>query len=123
MKRVQPSTGKPPPVAFLVGELSSLPSQTPVTRLAVYPMNQASRKSWLVPVLPAAIQPGISALRAVPLSIVSCIMVFIIPTWRGPITLPSLSAGPAVHHLPRGGPDLVTTCSQTPCATSAHNAE
>ena len=29
-------------------------------------MNQASRKSWLVPVLPAAIQPGISALRAVP---------------------------------------------------------
>ena len=35
MKRVQTSTGKPPPVAFLVGELSSLPSHTPVTRLAV----------------------------------------------------------------------------------------
>jgi len=32
---VQTSTGKPPPVAFLVGELSSLPSQMPVTRLAV----------------------------------------------------------------------------------------
>lgn len=27
-------------------------------------MNQASRKSWLVPVLPAAVQPGMSALRA-----------------------------------------------------------
>ena len=46
-------------------------------------MNQASRKSWLVPVLPAAVQPGISALRAVPLINVSCIMVFIIATLRG----------------------------------------
>jgi len=35
MKRVQTSTGRPPPVAFLVGELSSLPSQTPVTRFDV----------------------------------------------------------------------------------------
>ncbi len=35
MKRVQMSTGMPPPVSFLVGELSSLPSQTPVTRLPV----------------------------------------------------------------------------------------
>src|SRR6202035_58233 len=35
MNRVQTSTGNPPPVVFLVGELSSLPSQTPVTRLAV----------------------------------------------------------------------------------------
>jgi hypothetical protein len=35
MKRVQISTGNPPPVALLVGELSSFPSQTPVTRLAV----------------------------------------------------------------------------------------
>ena len=52
-------------------------------------MNQASRKSWLVPVLPAAVQPGISALRAVPESSVSCIMVFIIATWRGSITWPS----------------------------------
>src|SRR4249920_3360780 len=34
-------------------------------------MNQASRKSWLVPVLPAAVQPGISALRAVPESSVA----------------------------------------------------
>src|SRR5579859_954927 len=33
MKRVQTSTGRPPPVALLVGELSSFPSQTPVTRL------------------------------------------------------------------------------------------
>ena len=78
MKRVQTSTGSPPPVAFLVGELSSLPSQTPVTSLPVKPMNQASRKSWLVPVLPAAVQPGSSALRAVPEISVSCIIVFII---------------------------------------------
>src|SRR5258708_20620403 len=35
MNRVHTSTGSPPPVAFLVGELSSLPSQTPVTRLAI----------------------------------------------------------------------------------------
>jgi predicted metal-dependent hydrolase len=52
-------------------------------------MNQASRKSWLVPVLPAAIQPGMSALRAVPLSRVSRIMVFMAATWRGSITWPS----------------------------------
>ncbi len=43
-------------------------------------MNQASRKSWLVPVLPAAGQPEISALRAVPVSSVSCIIMFIMPT-------------------------------------------
>ena len=43
-------------------------------------MNQASRKSWLVPVLPAEVQPGMSAFFAVPLAMVSCIMVFIIAT-------------------------------------------
>ena len=32
MNRVHTSTGMPPPVIFRVGELSSLPSQTPVTR-------------------------------------------------------------------------------------------
>src|SRR6266849_2856828 len=41
ISRLQISTGRPPPVAFLVGEESSLPSQTPVTRGAVEPMNQA----------------------------------------------------------------------------------
>src|SRR5882672_2603133 len=35
MNRDQISTGKPPPVAFLVGEESSLPIQTPATRCAV----------------------------------------------------------------------------------------
>ncbi len=35
MKRVHTSTGRPPPVIFLVGELSSLPSHTPVTRCPV----------------------------------------------------------------------------------------
>ena len=35
MKRLQMSTGMPLPVSFLVGELSSLPSHTPVTRCPV----------------------------------------------------------------------------------------
>ena len=69
-------------------------------------MNQASRKSWLVPVLPAAIQPGSSALRAVPLSSVSCIMVFIIATLRGSITWPKLVGRTRVQHLAVGGADL-----------------
>ena len=34
----------------------------------------------MVPVLPAAGQPGSSALRAVPVSSVSCIIAFIMPT-------------------------------------------
>ena len=32
MKRLHTSTGSPPPVVLRVGELSSLPTQTPVTR-------------------------------------------------------------------------------------------
>ena len=36
-----------------MGRPSSLPIHTPVTRWALYPTNQASRKFWLVPVLPA----------------------------------------------------------------------
>ena len=35
MNLLQTSTGMPPPVVFLVGEPSSLPSQTPVTRCEV----------------------------------------------------------------------------------------
>jgi hypothetical protein len=35
MNRLQTSTGSPPPVAFLVGEESSLPSHTPVTSWVV----------------------------------------------------------------------------------------
>src|SRR5262249_33294842 len=80
MNWLHTSTGNPPPVIFLVGVLSSLPSQTPVTSWLVKPMNHASRKSWLVPVLPATGQPGRSARRAVPLVIVSCIMAFIMVT-------------------------------------------
>src|SRR5262249_24572191 len=78
--RLQISTGRLPPVTCLVGVPSSLPSQTPVTRFAVYPINQASRKSWLVPVFPAAGQPGRVALCAVPLVSVSLIIVFIMLT-------------------------------------------
>ena len=85
-------------------------------------MNQASRKSWLVPVLPAAIQPGISALRAVPLSSVSCIMVFIIATWRGSTTWPSWSAGRAYSSLPWVVRILVTTCGDTPWPPLANGA-
>jgi hypothetical protein len=51
-------------------------------------MNQASRKSCDVPVLPAAGQPGSSALRAVPLISVSCIIAFIIATARGSMMRP-----------------------------------
>ena len=67
-------------MSFLVGEESSLPSQTPVTMWPVNPMNQASRKSCDVPVLPAASQPGRSARRAVPPAIVSRIIESIIAT-------------------------------------------
>ena len=35
MNLLQISTGNPPPVVFLVGEQSSLPSQTPATRWPV----------------------------------------------------------------------------------------
>jgi hypothetical protein len=40
------------------------------------PTNQASRKSWLVPVLPAVSQPGISPFLAVPMEKVSRIIRF-----------------------------------------------
>ena len=78
--RLQISTGRPEPEACLVGELSSLPSHTPVTIWLVKPMNQASRKSCEVPVLPAASQPGRSAFLAVPTSSVCRIIAFIMPT-------------------------------------------
>jgi hypothetical protein len=35
MKRLQISTGSPPPVSLRIGVPSSLPSHTPVTRFAV----------------------------------------------------------------------------------------
>ena len=64
------------------------------------PTNQASRKSWLVPVLPAMSQPGISAFRAVPMTKVWCIMSFIIATRAG-IDHPAEPAagGPAIDDL------------------------
>ncbi len=43
MKACQVRAGSVPPVTFFMGALSSLPSQTPVTRSAVKPSNQASR--------------------------------------------------------------------------------
>ena len=43
MKSCQMRVGRLPPVTLFIGVLSSLPTQTPVTRSAVKPMNQASR--------------------------------------------------------------------------------
>jgi hypothetical protein len=41
---------------------------------------------WLVPLLPAASQPGSAALRAVPMLSVRLIIAFIMPTLSWPIT-------------------------------------
>src|SRR5882724_12024402 len=60
MNACQSWVGRLPPVTFFIGELSSLPTHTPVTSSAVKPMNQASRKSWPVPVLPAAGRPSLA---------------------------------------------------------------
>src|SRR3546814_13805814 len=62
MTRPKSCAGSETPVTLYIGVESSLPNQTPVTSSAVKPMNQASRKSWLVPVLPAAARPGCAAL-------------------------------------------------------------
>src|SRR6185369_18027594 len=51
MKSCQIITGSVPPVTLSIGALLSLPTHTPVTMSRVRPMNQASRKFWLVPVL------------------------------------------------------------------------
>ena len=44
--------GTLPPTTPFIGELSSLPTQTPTTRSAAKPMNSASRWFCVVPVLP-----------------------------------------------------------------------
>src|SRR3546814_4031943 len=44
--------GTPPPCSPGLGELSSLPTHTPVTSPSAKPTNQASRLSCVVPVLP-----------------------------------------------------------------------
>ena len=64
-------------------------------------MNQASRQSWLVPVLPAACQPGSSPLRAVPVSSVSVIMVFIIATSRAIDHAAVVAAAALIEQLAR----------------------
>src|SRR5277367_812784 len=53
MKPRQNSAGASPPVIPRIGELSSRPIQTTVVSPPVKPQNQASRKSDVVPVLPA----------------------------------------------------------------------
>src|SRR5580704_15090925 len=53
MKAFQNSAGAEPPVMPRIGELSSRPIQTTVVKSPEKPQNQASRKSDVVPVLPA----------------------------------------------------------------------
>ena len=68
MNRLQISTGRPPPVACLVGVPSSLPSQTPVTRWRGVADEPGIAEILAdVPVLPAAGQPGNARLCAVPI--------------------------------------------------------
>src|ERR1017187_10153683 len=50
------------PAILSIGELSLLPTQTPTTRLGVYPIVSASRKSSVVPVFTAAGLEMVSAL-------------------------------------------------------------
>src|SRR5258707_14434380 len=64
-KSCQIVAGSAPPVTPLVGELSSLPTQTPTTSSGVKPMNQASRQYCLVPGLPAD-GPAMRAALAAP---------------------------------------------------------
>src|SRR5207244_8949932 len=49
--------GTVPPTTRFIGVLSSLPSQTPVTRYGVNPINQAFLSSSVVPVFPATGRP------------------------------------------------------------------
>ena len=52
----------------------------------VQPMNQASRKSWVVPVLPATVRPAIAAARPVPRDTTAAIMRAIMPARSGSTT-------------------------------------
>ena len=56
MKSFHIRAGRPPPVTLPIGELSSLPTQTPTTSRSspspAYPTNKASRESCVVPVFP-----------------------------------------------------------------------
>src|SRR3989344_7071012 len=47
-----------PATLFTISELSLLPNHTPHARFGVYPTTQASRESFVVPVLAATSLPG-----------------------------------------------------------------
>ena len=68
MKSWKICAGRVPPVALIMGALLSLPIHTPQTRSAVKPTNQASWKSWVVPVLPALGRSSSRAALPVPWS-------------------------------------------------------
>src|SRR3954469_20638945 len=78
--------GTPPPVAFFIGAELSLPIQTPQTRSAVKPTNQASWKSWVVPVLPALGRSSSRAALPVPVVTVSIITLVMAALSAGDIT-------------------------------------
>ena len=73
MKAWNAWAGRVPPVAFTIGALLSLPTHTPHTRSAVKPTNQASWKSWVVPVLPAVGRSSRRAALPVPVAVTSVI--------------------------------------------------
>ena len=66
----------------------SLPTHTPQTRSAVKPTNQASWKSWVVPVLPALGRSSSRAALPVPLVTVSTISLVMAALLAGDITAP-----------------------------------
>ena len=60
MKRLQTSTGRLPPDTRFVGVAVVVAEPDAGDEEPVKPTNQASRKSWLVPVLPAIPSPGLA---------------------------------------------------------------
>ena len=96
MKARQSCAGRPPPVTPFIAASSSLPIQTPATRSALQPTNQASRKFWLVPVLPAIGRPKRAA-RPVPDSTAATSMSVISAAHEPESTRPAPEPGPGIE--------------------------
>ena len=112
MNRLQISTGRPPPVTFFVGELSSLPSQTPATRsrgVADEPgVAVILGGAGLAGGRPAGQRRLVARCRS---ASVSCIMAFIIATMRGVDDAAEPVRLPRVEHLAVARADLArSTC-------------
>ena len=100
MKVLKMCAGNPPPVAWRIEALSSLPIHTPQIMSALKPTNQASWKSCVVPVLPALGRSPRRAALPVPLDTVSTINPVISAASRGAMT--------------RAGPELLRSHSTFP---------